>query len=94
MEEVREVFWNIPEGPWIVYTLGIIAVVIFLYAIVARFWLVWRRGQPEDRLHPFWRRIGAFIKLGIVDGFYGSFILGFPICSFFGAQCFCCWVHY
>lgn len=75
MEEVREVFWNIPEGPWIVYTLGIIAAVIFLYAIVARFWLVWRRGQPEDRLHPFWRRIGTFIKLGIVDGFIHRRIL-------------------
>jgi len=65
---IREVFWNVPEGPWIVYTLAIVAVLIFVYAIVARFWVVWRQGKPEDRFHPFWRRIGAFIKTGIIDG--------------------------
>lgn len=69
MEEIREVFGNVPEGPWIVYTLAVVAAVVFAYAIVARYWLVWRRGRPEDRFHPFWRRAGAFIKTGIVDGF-------------------------
>jgi Fe-S oxidoreductase len=66
--EVREVFWNVSEGPWVVYSLAIVAVAILVWAVVARFWVVWRRGQPEDRIHPFWRRIGAFIKVGIVDG--------------------------
>jgi Fe-S oxidoreductase/nitrate reductase gamma subunit len=51
-----------------VYTLALIAAIVFVYAIIARFWVVWRRGKPEDRFHPFWRRVGAFIKTGIVDG--------------------------
>ncbi|MEA3442702.1 MAG: heterodisulfide reductase-related iron-sulfur binding cluster [Chloroflexota bacterium] len=68
MEAFREIFGNIPEGPWVIYPLAIIAALIFLYAIVARFWIVGRRGQPEDRFHPFWRRIGDFIKIGVVEG--------------------------
>ncbi|MCD6567648.1 MAG: 4Fe-4S dicluster domain-containing protein [Dehalococcoidia bacterium] len=69
LDGLREVFWEIPEGPWVVYLLAVVATMIFVYAIVARFWVVWRQSQPEDRFHPFWQRVGAFIKVGVVDGF-------------------------
>jgi Fe-S oxidoreductase/nitrate reductase gamma subunit len=68
LDGLREVFWEVPEGPWVVYSLAIVAAIIFLYAIAARFWVVWRQSQPEDRFHPFWQRIWAFIKVGVVDG--------------------------
>ena len=75
MEAFREIFWNISIGPWILYPLALVVTLIFVYAIVARFWLIWRRGKPENRFHPFWRRIGDFIKVGIVEGLANKRIL-------------------
>ena len=68
MEAFREILWNVPGGPWAIYPIAIVVSIIFLYAIFIRFLEVWRRGKPEDRFHPFWSRIGNFIKVGVVEG--------------------------
>lgn len=68
MEAFREILWNVPGGPWAIYPVALVVVLILLYAGFVRFLDVWRRGKPEDRFHPFWSRIGNFIKLGVVEG--------------------------
>jgi len=68
MEAFREILWNVPGGPWAIYPVALVVAFIFLYAGFVRFLDVWRRGKPEDRFHPFWSRIGNFIKLGVVEG--------------------------
>lgn len=68
MEAFREILWNVPGGPWAIYPVALVVTIVFIYAILIRFLEVWRRGKPEDRFHPFWSRIGNFIKLGVVEG--------------------------
>ena len=68
MEAFREILWNVPGGPWAIYPVALVVTIILLYAGFVRFLDVWRRGKPEDRFHPFWSRIGNFIKLGVVEG--------------------------
>jgi Fe-S oxidoreductase/nitrate reductase gamma subunit len=68
MEAFREILWNVPGGPWAIYPVALVVAIVFLYAGFVRFLDVWRRGKPEDRFHPFWSRIGNFIKLGVVEG--------------------------
>lgn len=68
MQAFREILWNVPGGPWVIYPVALVVALIFVYAIFIRFWNVWRRGKPEDRFHPFWSRIGNFIKVGVVEG--------------------------
>lgn len=68
MQAFREILWNVPGGPWAIYPVALVVALIFVYAIFIRFLNVWRRGKPEDRFHPFWSRIGNFIKVGVVEG--------------------------
>jgi len=78
VEAFRELFWSVPIGPWIVYPLAIVAAIIFGYAIADRFWLVWRRGQTENRIDHFWGRVWDFIKIGTIDGFIHKKMLREP----------------
>ena len=66
MDATREIFWNINLGE-ILYVLGAIAALIFVYAIYRRV-KIWRLGQPENRTAPLGRRIWGFIGLAIIDG--------------------------
>ncbi len=67
-EASRELFWNIPLGPWIVYPLAAIAVIIFAWASYRRYRLIaiGKRGVP---MGSWSQRIVNFIGVGIVDGF-------------------------
>ena len=68
MQAFREILWNVAGGAWAIYPVALVVALIFVYAIFIRFLNVWRRGKPEDRFHPFWSRIGNFIKVGVVEG--------------------------
>jgi len=63
----REIFWNVPLGDIILYTLAVIVIAIFIYAIYRRYKL-WRLGRPDSRFGDFGKRIWAFIVTGVVDG--------------------------
>lgn len=67
MEAFREIFWDIPVAPFIIYPLGALAVVFLVYALVKRIKL-WRIGKPDNRLDNIGKRIWDFIVIGIVDG--------------------------
>ncbi|MCX8125894.1 MAG: 4Fe-4S dicluster domain-containing protein, partial [Dehalococcoidia bacterium] len=67
-EASRELFWNIPLGPWIVYPLSAIAVAVFIWASYRRYRLIaiGKRGVP---MGSWGHRIANFIGVTIVDIF-------------------------
>jgi Fe-S oxidoreductase/nitrate reductase gamma subunit len=69
MEASREVFWNVPIAPLILYPLGLIAAVLIIYAIVHRA-RMWKIGKPEKRTDNMGRRIWDFIVEFIIDGIF------------------------
>ncbi|HJX03568.1 MAG TPA: (Fe-S)-binding protein, partial [Dehalococcoidia bacterium] len=69
MEASREIFWNASLAPFIFYPLGLIAVVILVYALVRRIRL-WNIGRPEKRTDNIGNRIKGFTYEGIVDAFF------------------------
>ena len=71
----REIFWNVPYGEVILYSLGIIVTGIFVYALYRRI-RMWRVGKPEKRVTQPGKRIWAFIVTSIVDGILHRKFLG------------------
>jgi len=69
MEASREIFWDISYGVPILYTLGLVAVLIFAWAIYKRIKL-WRVGKPDKRTDHIGKRIWDFIVVGFVDGIF------------------------
>jgi Fe-S oxidoreductase/nitrate reductase gamma subunit len=69
MEAFREIFWDIPLGPYILYPLGLLAAAILVYALLGRFRL-WSIGKPDNRLDNPCKRIWNFIVTGLVDGLF------------------------
>ena len=67
MEAFREIFWDTPLAPFIFYPLGLIAILILVYAVYGRF-RVWSIGKPENRTDNLRKRIWSFILLGITEG--------------------------
>jgi Fe-S oxidoreductase/nitrate reductase gamma subunit len=69
MEAFREIFWNMPLGPFIFYPLGLAALAILVYAIWGRF-RIWSIGKPENRLDNLNKRILSFITTGLIEGVF------------------------
>jgi hypothetical protein len=69
MQASREIFWDISYGMPILYTLGLVAVLIFAWAIYKRIKL-WRVGKPDKRTDHIGKRIWDFIVVGFVDGIF------------------------
>ena len=67
MIPTREIFWNVPFGDVVLYSLAVIVVGIMLYAFYRRYQL-WRLGGPSNRFNQLGKRLRAFIGTGIVDG--------------------------
>lgn len=63
----REIFWEIPIGPYILYPLAVVTIAILCFSIYRRY-KMWRLGKPENRLDKLNERIKIFIKTGIIDG--------------------------
>lgn len=63
----HQVFWNIPWGPTVLYSLTIIAWAILIFAIYrrARLW-AWGKGK-EPPTGNWWNRSKAFIKYFLID---------------------------
>lgn len=63
----HQVFWNIPWGPVIFYSLTIIAWAILIFAIYrrAKLWS-WGKGK-EPPAGRWWNRLKAFIKYFLID---------------------------
>lgn len=73
----HEIFWNIKLGAVILYPLAAVVVGVLVYAVYKRYRL-WRLGQGAVQLGSLWRRILAFIKPAIVEGFAHKRILREP----------------
>jgi len=69
MEASREIFWNQAFAPFVFYTLGAIAVIVLIYAIVNRVRL-WKIGKPDNRTDHIGKRIWDFIIAGVVDALF------------------------
>ena len=63
----REIFWNIGEWSYILYSLLIPLAIILAYAVYQRYRL-WRVGQPDNRLDNLPQRLWIFAVTGVVDG--------------------------
>jgi Fe-S oxidoreductase/nitrate reductase gamma subunit len=69
MQASREIFWDISYGVPILYFLGLVAVLIFAWAIYKRIKL-WRVGKPDNRTDHIGKRIWNFIVVGFIDGIF------------------------
>ena len=74
MEAFREIFWEQPLAPLVFYSLGALALAIFIYALVRRVRL-WRIGKPEKRHDNIGHRIWDFIVEGIVNALFHKRLL-------------------
>ena len=63
----REVFWNVPFGDVVLYSLAAITIGILIYAAYRRYKL-WRLGRADNRFDHLGKRIWTFIVTGVVDG--------------------------
>ncbi|MFC2013170.1 heterodisulfide reductase-related iron-sulfur binding cluster [Chloroflexota bacterium] len=63
----REIFWNVPLGDVILYSLAVIVVGVLAYALYRRYRL-WRLGGPSNRFADRAKRTRVFIVTGILDG--------------------------
>ena len=70
MEASREIFWQIPFAVQItLYFAAVVAVLMIGYVVYKRYQM-WMLGRPEKRFDNPGKRIGEFIKLGILDGVF------------------------
>lgn len=70
MEASREIFWQIPFVIQLcLYFVSLLAVCLVGYVIYKRYQM-WMLGKPENRFDNPWKRIGEFIKIGILDGLF------------------------
>jgi len=69
MEAFREIFWDINFGPLVLYSLGVVALAVFIYAIYRRYRL-WAVGKPDKRWDNLGKRIWDFVVAGVVDGVF------------------------
>ncbi len=63
----REIFWNVPFGDVLLYSLAVIVVGIVVYVMYRRS-LWWRLGRPDNRFTHLGRRVRAFLVTGVIDG--------------------------
>ncbi|HUV56406.1 MAG TPA: heterodisulfide reductase-related iron-sulfur binding cluster [Dehalococcoidales bacterium] len=65
----REIFWNVPFGDVVLYSLTVVVIGILLYAFYRRYRL-WRLGGPSNRFNHLVKRTWAFIVTAIIDGIF------------------------
>ncbi|GAI83487.1 unnamed protein product [marine sediment metagenome] len=67
MSPSREIFWNVPFGDVVLYSLAALVIGILVYAFYRRYRL-WRLGGPSNHFNQWTERIKAFVVTGIIDG--------------------------
>ncbi len=67
MFPTREIFWNIPFGPVILYPLSALVISLLAYSFYKRYRL-WRIGKGKVSPVSLRRRLSNFILLGLIDG--------------------------
>ena len=75
MSPSREIFWNVPFGDVVLYSLAALVIGILVYAFYRRYRL-WRLGGPSNRFNQWTERIKTFVVIGIIDGILQRKFLG------------------
>lgn len=64
----REIFWNIPIGPFILYPLAVFVIGILCYSIYRRGRL-WLKGKGKTTKYNWGKKITDFVGVALLDGF-------------------------